>query len=355
MGDNREEAARWDETLRAAVGMAASKVAPSTDERKLGEQRHLVPALREALGQLVGGARVSTGVHTAEPLPDWRPLPAPFDLLIGEPPAPPARPRVGIEVKSGAHRRRLGETPFDIFKLAALPHVDGVEAAYLVMAAPRDGFAGTEPGAELFEPPIGKSEDWYSAYFVEQWGNAWAHRLGDGSGRPVRVPRIVRVELVCIEPVPAFADWEIRVLRVENPYPRRTLAFGSDGGPMHLDTDPFDNGPPQIRDDRLRPEDVPRPDCDESDLQLFALSCNGYSREGNQTRCARLADEACRRWEETGEAPSSLRKLRSCLFFEQRRARQTRSGFEDGDPRTLAYVRALVEAIAAEANGRRSG
>jgi len=350
MGDNPDEAARWDETLRAAVGLAAAKVAPSTDERKLGE-RHLVPAFRDALGHLVGAASVSAGVRTAEPLPDWRPPPGPFDLLIGEPPTPPARPRVGIEVKSGAHRRRLGETPYDIFKLAALPHVDGVEAAYLVMAAPTAGFDGTEPGAELFELPIGRSEDWYSAYFVEQWRNAWAHTLGDGSGRPVRVPRIVRLVLVCVEAVAAFADWEIRVLRVENPYPRRSLALGSDGGSMHLDTDPFDNGPPQIRDDRLGPEHVPRPGCDESELQLFALSCNGYAREGNQTRCGRLADEARRRWEEAGEVPGSLRKLRSCLFFEQRRARRSRSGFDDADSRTLAYVRALVEAIRVEANG----
>jgi hypothetical protein len=351
MGENRDEAARetarWDETLCAAVGIAAAKLAPSTDERKPGEERHLVPALRDALGQLVGASYVTSGAHTREPLPDWRPLPAPFDLLIGEPPSPPERPRVGIEAKSGAHRRKLGETPYEIFKLASLPHLGGVEAAYLVMAAPTAGFSGTEPGAELFEPPTGRSEDWYSAYLVEQWWNAWAHTLGDGSGRPLRVPRIVRLELVCIEPVPAFRDWEIRVLRVENPYPRRLLAFGSDGD---LDTDPYENGPPQIRDARLRPEDVPRPDCDEPELHLFALSCNGYAREGNRTRCTRLADEARRRWEEAGEVPGQLRKLRSCLFFEQRRAQKSRSGFNDGDPRTLAYVRALVEGIRSEAD-----
>jgi hypothetical protein len=39
----------WDETLRTAVGTAAAKVAPTTDERRLGERRHLVPALGDAL------------------------------------------------------------------------------------------------------------------------------------------------------------------------------------------------------------------------------------------------------------------------------------------------------------------
>ena len=67
----------WDETLCAAVGMAAATIAPATNERKLGEQRHLAAALRDALGQLVGAALLSTGVHTHAPLPEWRPPPGP--------------------------------------------------------------------------------------------------------------------------------------------------------------------------------------------------------------------------------------------------------------------------------------
>jgi hypothetical protein len=193
---------------------------------------------------------------------------------------------------------------------------------------------------------------WYSSYFVDQWGNAWAHLLGDGIARPVRVPRTLRLELVCIEGMPAFPDWEIRVLRVEHLKPLRLLAFGSDGWPSHLDPDPFEDGPPQIRDSRLRPEDVPRSDCDEPELQLFALSCNGYAREGTLKNCARLADATRRRWERTGEVPGDLRRLRLCLFFEQRRTRKSRSGFSDGDPQTLPYVRALVEAIRAQLQAR---
>jgi hypothetical protein len=344
----------WDETLRRAVGTAAAKVAPTTDERKLGERRHLVPALCDALGELVGAANVSTGMHTTTPLPDWRPPPGPVDLLIGQPPVPSTRPVVGIEVKSGTHRRKLGETPYDIFKLASFRRLDGVEAAYVVMAGTPTGFSGNDPGAALFRTPLGTSEEWYCSYLVDEWRNAWVHLLGDGNGRPLRVPRTVRLQLVCVQDVPAFPDSQIRVLRVDNPRPARVLDLSSDGSSIAVVVDPFENGPPQIRDADLRPKHVPRSDCAESELHLFALSCNGYTREGNLTNCAGLADEARARWDEATELPHDLRTLRSCLFFEQRRAQKSRNGFTDGPAGTLDYVQALVEAIREQVSDRRN-
>jgi len=344
----------WDETLRTAVGTAAARVAPTTDERKLGERRHLVPALGDALRELVGAGHVSIGMHPTTPLPDWRPPPGPVDLLIGRPPAPSARPVVGIEVKSGTHRRRLGETPYDIFKLASFRRLDGVEAAYLVMAGTPAGFGGNDPGAALFRTPLGTSEEWYCSYLVDEWRNAWEHLLGDGNGRPVRVPRTVRLQLVCVQDVPAFPDSQIRVLRVDNHRPARSLELGSEGLSIQIDVDPFENGPPQIRDSDLRPNHVPRSDCAESELHLFALSCNGYAREGNVTNCARLADEARGHWNETTELPHELRALRSCLFFEQRRARKSGNGFTDGPAGTLDYVHALVDAVREQVSDRRN-
>jgi len=342
----------WDETLRAAVGTAAAKVAPTTDERRLGERRHLVPALGDALGELVGAAHVSAGMHAATPLPDWRPPPGPFDLLVGQPPVPSAHPVVGIEVKSGTHRRKLGETPYEIFKLASFRGLDGVEAAYVVMAGTSAGFSGNDPGAALFKMPLGTSEEWYCSYLVDEWGNAWEHLLGDGNGRPVRVPRTVRLQLVCVEDVPAFPDSQIRVLRVDNPRPCRSLDLGSQRLSIDVDVDPSENGPPQIRDADLGPRHVPRSDCAESELHLFALSCNGYAREGNLTNCARLADETRARWDEMAVVPHDLRTLRSCLFFEQRRAQKSGNGFADGPAGTLDYVRALVEAVRAQVRDR---
>src|SRR5262249_18159193 len=258
---------------------------------------------------------------------------------------PAARPLVGVEVKTGANARKLGQTPYHTLKLASMRRLHGVEATYLVVAATTQSFSGNEPGAELFKTPVGRSEEWYSSYFLEEWGHAWAQSLGDDSGKAMHLPRTLRLQLVCIQQVPAFADWEIRVLRVENPTPRASIMFRWDKRLTHLDADPFENGPPQIRDAFLTTDHVPRPRRDQPDLQLFALSCNGYAREGNQANCARLADEARRRWEQITKIPDGLRALRSCLFYEQRRARKSGHGFADGHRETLPYVRALVEGI----------
>jgi hypothetical protein len=151
--------------------------------------------------------------------------------------------------------------------------------------------------------------------------------------------------------VPAFPGWEIRALRVENQVTEWWLVFGADGWPTHLDPEPWEGGPRQIADDDLRPTDVPPPDSEEGEIHRFALSIDGYAREGNRSNCARLANNARQRWDRTGELPSELRALRSCLFFEQRRAHHSGYGFAELDPRTLVYVRALVEAIRAARPG----
>src|SRR5438034_1049904 len=173
-------------------------MASISGERDIGEQRHLVPALGDALRQLVGAAEVSTGrrLQTRDRLPDWDPLPGPVDVVIGEPPSPLARLLVGLEVKSRTHRRKLGETPYDIFKMASLRRMEGVDATYIVVAATRAAFNSNEPGAELFNTPVGTSEEWYSSYFIKEWFGAWAQLLGDSSGKPLRVPRTLWLHLV---------------------------------------------------------------------------------------------------------------------------------------------------------------
>jgi hypothetical protein len=248
-------------------------------------------------------------------LPDWDPLPGNVDLLVGELPSATMHPKVGIEVKSRTHSHKLGETPYDIFKMAALRRVSGVEATYLVVAATLTAFSSSEPGAALFNTPLGASEDWHLLYFIQEWRSEWAALLADSSGKPQRVPRLLPLELVCIEEVPAFPGWEIRALRVENQVTEWWLVFGADGWPTHLDPEPWEGGPRQIADDDLRPTDVPPPDSEEGEIHRFALSIDGYAREGNRSNCARLANNAGQRWDRTGELPSELRALRSCLFF----------------------------------------
>jgi hypothetical protein len=186
--------AEWDRTLRTAVAMAAVDIVPTASEREIGEQRHLVPALRNALESLAGADRVATGrrLQIQQGLPDWDPLPGNVDLLVGELPSPTMHPKVGIEVKSRTHSHKLGETPYDIFKMAALRRVSGVEATYLVVAATLTAFSSSEPGAALFNTPLGASEDWHSLYFIQEWRSEWAALLADSSGKPQRVPRLHR-------------------------------------------------------------------------------------------------------------------------------------------------------------------
>src|SRR5262249_37831516 len=102
--------------------MTAAKMAPSTSERAIGEQRHLLPALGTSLRELLGPAHVSTGtrLQTEAPQLDRRLLHETVDVVIGEPPDPAARPLVGVEVKTGANARKLGQTPYHTLKLASM-------------------------------------------------------------------------------------------------------------------------------------------------------------------------------------------------------------------------------------------
>ena len=94
-----------------------------------------------------------------------------------------------------------------------------------------------------------------------------------------------------------------------------------------------------LDDDALTVDDLPRPDAPEDAYHRFALTTDGYERMGLFAACSRLADEALARWRRSGELPGSLRDLRCCLFFEQRRWRHFGYGF---DEETFDYVRALV-------------
>ncbi len=93
----------------------------------------------------------------------------------------------------------------------------------------------------------------------------------------------------------------------------------------------------------LRRSDLPGPDASEVELNEFALTFDGYEELGH-ARCGRIANEALAKWERTGRLPTTLDRLRGCLFFEQRRWRHFGVGF---DEETTAYVRALIARIAA--------
>ena len=84
----------------------------------------------------------------------------------------------------------------------------------------------------------------------------------------------------------------------------------------------------EIADEDLTLEDTPGEEANEDALQTFALTTNGYERMGMFARCVDLSNSARETWRRTREVPDSLRDLRCCLFFEQRRFHHYGNGFD---------------------------
>lgn len=102
----------------------------------------------------------------------------------------------------------------------------------------------------------------------------------------------------------------------------------------------------------LRASDLPAPDADEHALHEFALTLDGYTAAGSFARAAAVANGAIERWRRSGELPTQLDELRTCLFFESRRWRHFGEGF---DEETRRYAWALVDAMRPLVAGKRGG
>ncbi len=92
-------------------------------------------------------------------------------------------------------------------------------------------------------------------------------------------------------------------------------------------------GVSEIANSDLRESDVPPLQADWGAIQKFALTFDGYRHWGSFERCAEIAN---RREHDT------LTKLRTCLFFEQRRWRHFG---EEPDAEALAYIHEIIESI----------
>lgn len=90
----------------------------------------------------------------------------------------------------------------------------------------------------------------------------------------------------------------------------------------------------------LKRAQVPGPNATWAEIEAFAVTFDGYRRFGN--RLDALTSEHRR----NGTVPESLDELRGCLFFVQRVLRHQMSR---PDAQGLAFVRKLLEAIAAHA------
>jgi hypothetical protein len=98
----------------------------------------------------------------------------------------------------------------------------------------------------------------------------------------------------------------------------------------------------EIENAELSPQDIPAPDADWNSIVSFALTFDGYDHWGSVSACGEVANAAAIAFTERRALPDSLTELRTCLFFEQRRAQHI-GGVPDGG--TMEYLYALVEAI----------
>ena len=105
----------------------------------------------------------------------------------------------------------------------------------------------------------------------------------------------------------------------------------------------------RISDKALSLSDLPSRSAGWPSIAAFAVSMDGYRRWRGFDRCAEIGNEIRAEYAATRALPPELSRLRTALFFEQRRFHHfgEAPGGED-----LTYVRALVNAIRAAVASR---
>src|SRR5687767_5865994 len=100
----------------------------------------------------------------------------------------------------------------------------------------------------------------------------------------------------------------------------------------------------EIPNDKLRAEDIPATDATWSEIFAFALTLDGYGALGGNGPCGKIANMTEQHFLRTGALPPDLdlTKIRSCLFFEQRRWHHFGDTPHDEARR---YFMALLDAI----------
>lgn len=98
----------------------------------------------------------------------------------------------------------------------------------------------------------------------------------------------------------------------------------------------------QIESRDLTLDDVPTGDAEWYRITEFALTFDGYGQGGSFDECAEVGNRWAEEFADNGTLPDSLKLLRTCLFFEQRRHHHF------GRPpseQAMRYIRALIEEI----------
>jgi hypothetical protein len=217
-------------------------------------------------------------------------------------------------------------------------------------AAPVGSWTGErKAGCDILSIPPGEQRP----HHVEV--KAWGEPLLDASGR-FRYPQDIRASQYAA--ADRHNDFRVEIvanidayLETDAPYERLTLSavevrdrarprlYDIDlhdlqdriwrrGEPRaeHPDEGITDAFPDPIPDDDLRPEHLPLPAAPWGDIGRFALTFDGYRAYPDEA-CAWIANLNAAFWETRRVlAPTPLRLLRACLFFEQRRDRFSSSG-----------------------------
>lgn len=88
---------------------------------------------------------------------------------------------------------------------------------------------------------------------------------------------------------------------------------------------------------------IPEPDSSWADIEIFALTFNGYQRVGSVAKVDRIGTRVEKAYAKMGEFPGSVDDLRTSLFLFQRRAHWDWD--IAGDEKIMEYVRALLVAL----------
>jgi hypothetical protein len=93
---------------------------------------------------------------------------------------------------------------------------------------------------------------------------------------------------------------------------------------------------------------VPGPDASGSEISVFALTYNGYSRHGGMSGIGERMNRLAADFEQRGQLSDDLSELRTALFFEQRRAHHVEPYGPDWP---TPYVLAVLDRIRDQTGG----
>lgn len=197
-----------DDLFAAAIPEAAALI-KLNDERTSFREALIEQALAKELE--ARGAHVWLSGHlTLNNPPGWHGPMKKWDMEVTLPETRGASVLVEAKVDD------VGDTLWDLFKLASAQRQDWIERAYLAVAATARQWEGTGDCVALFAPEP-EVRMWETRELIADYGKAWASLLGPrgGAAKPIQLPAKLRTRFIARGEVGAFPGYELRVIAVE--------------------------------------------------------------------------------------------------------------------------------------------